>query len=74
MKGLKLILMFFALTILFQCKKNSQCKEHDQFQCNLIDLSEQYYPVCGCDGKTYKNEGYAQCVAGITKYSEGECN
>lgn len=74
MKKLKLITALFTLTLLVQCKKGNECKEHDQIQCNLIDISEEYNPVCGCDGTTYKNEAYAQCVGGITKYSEGECN
>lgn len=56
------------------CKKHRACKENDPIDCSVIDLSEKYDPVCGCDGVTYQNEGYAQCVGGISQYRKGACN
>jgi hypothetical protein len=74
MKQLKSLMIPFALTILVQCNKDNGCIEHEAYRCHLIDISDEYNPVCGCDGTTYKNAGFAQCDGGITKYREGECN
>jgi len=40
----------------------------------LIEVSNDVFPVCGCDGNTYQNWEQAQIKNGVVSYIFGACN
>ena len=65
-----ILLVILSILIFTQCKKDSNTyveKINPACMC-----TEQYEPVCGCNGITYGNACQAECF-GIINYTLGEC-
>jgi len=68
---MKKLLNILAVSIFLGCASTNNCIDESKKDPDAVCF-QVYEPVCGCDDQTYSNSCEAN-KAGVTEYTEGEC-
>lgn len=78
MKPIQTIKYIFSFLVLFLLSQNceAQCKDSSRINLAFPCPKPDYYPVCGCDGVTYRNICSAEMQNGIRQgqWRDGSCS